>query len=66
LKIHLRVEVTVIKDDCVCSCKVDAEASCPSAQQEDEVLVSLVEGFDLALPELEFGVSVYPAIAVSS
>ena len=49
LKIHLRVEIAIVEDYSVGCRQVDAQSSCSRAEEEDEMLVSFVEGLDLML-----------------
>lgn len=66
LQVHLGVEVTIINDNCISTGQVYAETSCSGAQQEDEVLVSSHEGFDLAVSALHVGASIDAAIPKGS
>ena len=38
LKGHLRVPVTIVDDDSICSCQSDALSSCPCRQQEHKAV----------------------------
>lgn len=53
LQVHLRVPVTVIQDDNVCSIQVDAQATSTGGQQENELLTALlIVGVNLSLSVL--------------
>ena len=53
LQVHLRVPVTVIQDDNVCSVQVDAQATRTGGKQEDEFFTALlIVGVNLSLSVL--------------
>ncbi len=53
LQIHLRVPVTVIQDDNICSVQVDAQAASTRRQQENKLLAALcIVAVDLCLSVL--------------
>lgn len=44
LQVHGRVPVTLIEDDCVCCCQVDAQTTSTGAQHEHKVGVIALQG----------------------
>lgn len=66
LQVHLRIEITIVDDNCISTRQVDAEASCSGAQEEDEVLIGGHEGLDLAVSALHVCASVDAAIPEGS
>jgi hypothetical protein len=63
LQIRLWIPITVIKNDCICSHQVDAQAARPRAEEKNEgVAVLLGELLDLLVPRLHRSVAVDPVV----
>ena len=64
LLVIIRVEVQIMKNDCVSCSQVDTQASCSGGENEDEDVLFLVELVDHLLPVLDGGLAVQPHVPV--
>ena len=64
LLVHCRVPVTVVENDSVGRCQIDAETSCPGAEKKDKNVLPLLEVSHHVSPLVYLAAAVQPDVAV--